>query len=127
MFIYHVKQSPDKEVDIGTILPELKVLVTRRDKEYREGYDPKKDTDRDDVPEFIPPTNVVKVVPLPEITAGKPGGLGEGENLYEQVGLCVAENLGHKLYYDEIWTDISVNIISIALNVILQTFGIGIS
>ena len=39
----------------------------------------------------------------------------------------MAENLGHKLYYDEIWTDISVNIISIALNVILQTFGIGIS
>ena len=55
--------------------------MTRRDKAYREGYDPKKDTDRDDVPEFIPPTNVVKVVPLPEITAGKPGGLKEGQKL----------------------------------------------
>ena len=76
-----MKQSPDREADIGTTLPSLKVQVTRRDKAYREGYNPKKDTDRDDVPEFIPPTNVVKVVPLPEITAGKPGGLKEGQKL----------------------------------------------
>ena len=80
--LIHVKQSPDKEVDIGTTLPSLKVQVTRHDKEYREGYDPKKDTDRDDVPKFIPPTNVAKVVPMPEITTGKPGGLREGQKLY---------------------------------------------
>ena len=55
--------------------------MTRRDKEFREGYDPKKDTDKHDIPKFIPPAEVVSVVPLPEITTGKPGGLGEGEKM----------------------------------------------
>ena len=81
MLIYYVKQSPNKEVDIPTTLPTLKVQVTRRDKKYREGYDPEKDTDRDDIPEFIPPTNVGEVHQLPEITTGKPGGLREGQKL----------------------------------------------
>ena len=63
----------------------MKFEVTRRDKAFKEGYeDPEDGVGRFPAPGqpgYVPPTEVVAVVPLRTITAGKPGGLEEGEEL----------------------------------------------
>jgi len=66
----------DHELDIVATVPSMKIAVTRRDKQYRDGIQ-----DPGDAPEGVPPTKVVATVPVRSITAGKPGGLGEGEDL----------------------------------------------
>ena len=72
-----------QELDIGTALPSMKIAVSRRDKAYKEGYgDPEDGGGKFPAPgepNYVPPTEVVADVLLRSITAGKPGGLGEGE------------------------------------------------
>lgn len=76
-------EDTDKELDIPGTVPSMKIAVTRRDKELREGFeDPEDGVGRGpDEGGFVPPTKVVDVVPVRGITTGKPGGLGEGEDL----------------------------------------------
>ena len=74
-----------QELDIGTAVPSMKIEVSRRDKAYKEGFgDPGDGVRRFPAPgelDYVPPTKVVATVPLRAITAGKPGGLREGEEL----------------------------------------------
>lgn len=78
-----MKQDSDTELDIVGTVPSMKIAVTRRDKAFRDGFqDPEDGVGRSpDAPDGLPPTKVVQTVPVRAITAGKPGGLGEGEDL----------------------------------------------
>ena len=71
------------KLDIVTTLPSMKIEVNRRDKAFREGYEDPEDGGKPSPapgkPDYVPPTRVVAVVPVRSITAGKPGGLGEGD------------------------------------------------
>jgi len=71
------------QLDIVTAVPSMKFEVSRRDKAFREGYEDPEDGvgsgPSPGDPKYVPPTVVVAVVPVRSITAGKPGGLGEGE------------------------------------------------
>ena len=68
-----------QELDIGTALPSMKIAVSRRDRAFKEGFE---DLPALSEPDYVPPTKVVAIVPVRKITAGKPGGLGEGEEFH---------------------------------------------
>ena len=74
-----------QELDISTAVPSMKIAVSRRDRAFKENYGPEDGVGRFPAPgepDYEPPTKFVATVPVRVITAGKPGGLGEGEELY---------------------------------------------